>query len=97
METEWVIDRDFDRVTTEIKEFVSPGIALEIKPITVRADRVLFGVYIPSMPRMTSIISGKVLVTKLAEARTGIRAFDYQPWVEPFLRSMIESISSDNP
>ena len=97
METEWVIDRDFDRVTTEIKEFVSPGIALEIKPIVIRAGRVLFGIYIPSMPRMTSIISGKVLVTKLAEVRTKIRAFDLQPWVEPFLKSLIESISSDNP
>jgi hypothetical protein len=93
----WVLEREFETVSADIKEFELTGIALEIKPIVTRTDRVLFGVYIPSMPRMTSIISGKVLVTKLAEARTGIRAFDYQPWVEPFLRSMIESISSDNP
>lgn len=97
MKNSWVIERDFETISAEIKEFELPVFDMEIKPIMTRADRVLFGCYIPSMPRMTSIISGKVLVTKLAEARTGIRAYDFQPWVEPFIKSLIEYISVGKP
>ena len=94
MENKWVFDRDFDTISVEIKEFQWPGIALEIKPIMIRADQVLFGCYIPAMPRMTSIISGKVLVTRLAASRTEIQAYDFQPWVEPYIKSLIEYLSA---
>ena len=94
METKWVIERDFDTVSAEIREFECPGIVLEIKSMMIRVDRVLFGCYIPAMPRMTSIISGKVLVIRLANNRTGIQAYDFQPWVEPYIKSLIEYISA---
>jgi hypothetical protein len=94
MDNKWVFDRDFDTISDEIKEFECPGISLEIKPITIRADRMLFGCYIPAMPRMTSIISGKVQVTRLAAIRTEIQVFDFQSWVEPYIKSLIEYISA---
>ena len=94
MKNKWVFDRDFDTISTEIEEFECPEIVLEIKPIMIRIDRVLFGCYIPAMPRMTSIISGKVLVIRLANNRTGIQAYDFQPWVEPYIKSLIEYISA---
>jgi hypothetical protein len=93
MKKKWVIGRDFDTISAEMKEFECPEVVLEIKPIMIRADRVLFGCYIPAMPRMTSIISGKILVTRLAGNRTEIQAYDIQPWVEPYLISLIEYIS----
>jgi hypothetical protein len=96
MKNKWLVDRDFETVLAEINEFVCPQVVLEIKPITTRADQVLFGCYIPAMPRMTSIISGRIMVKRLADNRTEFQVLDYQPWVEPFIKSLIEYISGRN-
>ncbi len=92
MDTKWVLERDFDAILAGIKEFECPEIALEIKPIMVRSDRALFGCYIPAMPRMTIVISGKVWVTKLGEGLTEIQTTELKPWVEPFIKTLIEHI-----
>jgi hypothetical protein len=88
----WVFDKDFESVASIIKDFECAEVVLEIKPLRVRSDSILFGCYIPHMPRLTNILSGKVLIRKLSDDRTELQVMDLVEWAVPFIKSLIEKI-----
>jgi hypothetical protein len=93
MEMKCLIDKDFDSVSLEIIQFKHPEIDLLIKPLTTRTNEILYGCYIPTIPRPTSILSGRILIRRLGEDRTELQAFGIHSWAEPFIKSLIDRLS----
>lgn len=93
MDGEWIIEGEFNRVTLQVLNFRCPEVALDIQLLEVADDLILLGCYVPTIPRPTSIISGKILLRRLPEHRTGLRAFDFQPWAAPFLQALVNSLA----
>ncbi|MGA9397919.1 MAG: hypothetical protein WBV22_06620 [Anaerolineaceae bacterium] len=93
MEEKWIFDKDFDSVISDISKFKSSESDFVIKPLQVKSDSVLFGCYIPTIPRPTSIISGKILIKRLADNRTELKAINFQDWALLFLKILISSLS----
>jgi len=93
MEGKWVFDKDLDLVASEISKFECSEIELVIKPLRIQSNSILFGCYIPTIPRPTSIISGKILVKRLVDNQTELRAIDFQDWAVPFIEELINFLS----
>ena len=93
MNGEWIFEREFSRVTRQVLNFKCPEVVLVIELLEMTDDSALLGCYIPTIPRPTSILSGRILLRRLPDQRTGLQAFDFQPWAAPFLQSLINSIS----
>jgi hypothetical protein len=93
MNRQWILDRDFDSVVSTISQFKCVEVTLVIKPLQMRPDFAIFGCYIPTIPRPTSIISGKIYVRKLPDHRTEIQASNFQDWAAPFISSLIEKLT----
>ncbi len=93
MNGEWIIEREFSCVTRQVLNFKCPEVVLDIQLLEMADDSVLLGCYIPTIPRPASIISGKLLLRRLPEHRTGLRAFDFLPWAAPFLQTLVNSLS----
>jgi hypothetical protein len=93
MDRKWVFNQVFNTITSEISNFECSEVILVIKPIMIRSDRMLFGCYIPAMPRPASIISGKILVNRLENNRTEVQVMDFQPWGEIFVKLLIDHLS----
>jgi hypothetical protein len=92
LDRKWVFDKDFESVASIIKDFECAEVVLEIKPLRVRSDSILFGCYIPHMPRLTNILSGKILISRLSDHRTELQVMDLVEWAVPFIKSLIEKI-----
>jgi len=56
---------------------------------------VIYGCYLPSQARPTSIISGEIFVRKLPDGRTELRITDFPGWAAPFFESLIRRIRMD--
>jgi hypothetical protein len=95
MNGKWIFNRDFSSITSLISEFECSEVELVIKPIQTRPDFVIYGCYIPSQPRPTSIISGEIFVQKLLDNRTEVRITDFPSWAAPFFESLIHRIRED--
>jgi hypothetical protein len=93
MNGEWTLERDFSSVTSIVLNFKCPEVVLSIQPLEMTDDLALLGCYIPTIPRPTSILSGRILLRRLPDHRTGLRAIDFQAWAAPFLQSLVSSIS----
>jgi hypothetical protein len=92
LDQNWVFEKDFDVVASLIKDFECAEVVLEIKPIRIRPDAILFGLYIPHMPRLTNILSGKILIRRLSGQRTELQVMDLAEWAAPFINSLINEI-----
>jgi hypothetical protein len=92
MNGKWIFTTDFTSITTIISEFECSEVELVIKPIQTRPDFMIYGCYVPSQPRPTSIISGEIFVRKLPDARTELRITDFPSWASPFFEALIKKI-----
>ncbi len=93
MDRKWVFNRDLDSVAGAINSY--DNTEMVIKSLRVRSNSILFGCYIPTVPRPTSIISAKILLTRLAGNRTELIATNIQEWAIPFIDQLISSLSED--
>ena len=93
MNGEWIIEREFSSVTLQVLNFKCPEVVLVILPLEMTNDSALLGCYIPTIPRPTSIYSGRILLRRLSDHRTGLGAIDFQAWAAPFLQLLVKSIS----
>jgi hypothetical protein len=93
MELKCVINRDLGTVSSEISAFERPENDLVIRQLDSHADEVLFGCYIPTVPRPTSILSGRILVKRLGENQTELQATEVQSWAETGIMALIDHLS----
>jgi hypothetical protein len=96
MNGEWIFQREFGSVTLQVLNFKCPEVELVIQPLKMADDSAVLGCYIPTIPRPTSILSGRLLLYRLPRHRTGLRALDFQSWAAPFLQSLVNSISNQS-
>ncbi|MCL4562318.1 MAG: hypothetical protein M1281_17115 [Chloroflexi bacterium] len=92
MDGKWVVEKDFASVVRRIMDFEPAEMPMTIKPIRMRPGFALLGCYVPTQPRPTSLLSGKLLVRSLAGSRTEVSAEDFSEWAGPFLQSLIASL-----
>jgi hypothetical protein len=92
MNGKWLFTCDFDAITSIISEFECSEVELVIKQIQTRPDFMIYGCYIPSQPRPSSIISGEIFVRRLPDERIEVRITDFPSWASPFFEAMIKKI-----
>ena len=85
--------QDFDKVASAILNLECAEVVLEIKPLHIRADSILFGCYIPHMPRMTNILSGRMLIRRISTRRTELRLMDLPEWASPIEKCLFDAIN----
>ena len=90
---EWILEGELDRITSLVLNFRDPEVALTILPLFVTPKFALLGCYVPTIPRPTSLIAGKILLCRLGKDRTTLQARDFPDWAEPFLQSLLSSLS----
>jgi len=95
MNGKWIFKSDFTSITSLISEFEYLEVELVIEPIQTRPDFVIYGCYVPSQPRSTSIISGEIFVRRLSDGRTELRITDFPGWAAPFFEALIRRIRQD--
>jgi hypothetical protein len=88
----WILEGDFDTVVSKISLFECAEVVLVVKPILIQPDFVIFGCYIPTIPRLTSIISGRIVLRRLLNNQTEIQAIGFRDWAAPFVKSLMESL-----
>jgi hypothetical protein len=88
----WIIERDFDTVVSKISRFECAEVVLVIKSLRIEPDFVIFGCYIPTVPRLTSVLSGRILVHRVSENQTQVQAISFLSWADPFIKSLIENL-----
>jgi hypothetical protein len=92
MNGKWLFTGDFNTITTLISEFECSDVELVIRPIQTRPDFMIYGCYIPSQPRPSSIISGEIFVRRLPDGRIELRITDFPSWAAPFFEALIKKI-----
>jgi len=92
MNGKWILKKDFDSVTCLVSQFECNEVILTIKPVQRRPDFAIFGCYIPTQPRPTSIILGRIIIRRLPDNRTELQAKNLPDWADPFIQSLIKSI-----
>jgi hypothetical protein len=92
MNGKWIFQRDFDSVAALVSQFECAEVVLTIKPLQTRPDCVIFGCYIPTQPRPTSIILGRIILRRLPDRQTELQVKNLPDWAEPFIQAMIKSI-----
>ena len=95
MNGKWLFTGDFNAISSLISEFECSEVELVIEPIQIRPDFVIYGCYLPSQPRPTSIISGEIFLRKLPDGRTELRITDFPSWAAPFFESLIKKIREE--
>ena len=93
MDGKWILARPHDGVVAGIPRFVHPEIKLVIKRLRKQNGSILFGCYVPTIPRPTSILTGKILVSRLSTDRTELQALEFQDWAMPFVYALINYLS----
>jgi hypothetical protein len=94
MNGEWVIDRDYEKVAAAIAAFQCKGMELEILVLRRGHRAVVYGCYVPALPRPTSIATGKIHVQALAERTTWVRLEGFPKWASPFTQALIDHLYS---
>jgi hypothetical protein len=95
MNGKWLFSKNINDIISVISDFRCPEVEMVITPIQSRPDFVIFGCYVPSQPRPTSIISGEIFVRSLPDERTEVRITDFPSWAAPFLEALIVRIRQD--
>lgn len=95
MNGKWVFEKDFDAVAARVAQFECVRISLVILPLAIQPDEIIFGCYVPTIPRPTSLIAGKIIVRRLGNKRAEVQAFDFQDWAEPFVSGLIGMIEGE--
>ncbi len=85
MDAQWVVEGQFEAVIERILRFECAQAPMLIKPIRRRPDFVLMGCYVPTLPRPTSLLSGKIIVRRLAGNSTEIKLAGFQSGATPFV------------
>ncbi|HVN54156.1 MAG TPA: hypothetical protein VMT46_07480 [Anaerolineaceae bacterium] len=94
MHQEWVLTGNLDSISSLVLNFRCPEIELTILPLFITPQSVLLGCYIPTIPRPTSLIVGKILLYRSGKDSTLLQARDFPDWAGPFLHSLIEGLST---
>ncbi len=92
MNGKWVFNKEFGQVVERAEQFECNEVVLDMKPILIESDRVIFGCYIPTQPRPTSILLGRIILRKLDDQRTELRAVNLPDWAGPFLQALVTRI-----
>ncbi len=94
MNGEWVIDRDYEKVAAAIAAFQCEGMELEILVLRRGHRAVVYGCYVPALPRPTSVATGKIYVQALAERTTWVRLEGFPGWANSFSQALIDRLQS---
>jgi hypothetical protein len=92
VKSEYILEEDFDTVHSRVSSFHCPEEDLTIQTLETNSDSILFGCYVPTIPRPTTIIAGKIFLMRLPDHRTRLIAIDFQDWSRPFLESLIKEL-----
>ncbi len=95
MNGDWIFEKEFKYVAMQILDFKCAEVELDIRRLEMSDNSVLLGCYVPTIPRPTSILSGKILVSRLSDHRAAVRAIDFHSWAAPFLQSLVNWLSKE--
>jgi hypothetical protein len=92
MNVKWILQRDFETAASLVTHFEYTEVVLTIKLLQTRPDCVIFGCYIPTQPRPTSLILGRIILRRLPDRQTELQVKNLPDWTEPFIQAMIKLI-----
>jgi hypothetical protein len=93
MDGDWIFEEDFESVAAKILDFKCTDLVLTIELLEKQSDNIVFGCYVPTIPRPTSILSGKLTVRRLPDHRTELLALNFFDWADPFIKALVKSIA----
>ena len=87
-----ILKSDFVTIVARLAQFSGSQPGLVLKPLQIGSKRAIFGCYVPTIPRPTSLVCGRIFVRRLGENQTEIRLDGFQDWDGEFIRSLLESL-----
>jgi hypothetical protein len=93
MDLKCSFEQDFETLSLQIENFQRRENDIVIRPVSVQKDLTVFGCYLPTIPGLSGMMAGRLLLRRLTDNLVELQVVEVQDWAEAGIMALIDYLS----